>query len=191
MDPLDGTSEFISRNDEFVISLALIHENVPVLGLLYAPVTGDCFYGIKGNGAKWIQPNGNKINIFTHQESSGSNKRVLISRSHRSALDNEFLTKLNTLPWSVEIVETGSALKFAKIAAGMADIYPKMGTTMEWDTAAGQCILMESGGKVFSTSTFAPLKYNKEHLKNDYFIACSSELSGQLTDLFKENSEHR
>jgi len=128
VDPLDGTKEFIKRNGEFTVNIALIENGAPILGVVYVPVTKDVYYGVKGEGS-------------FHKD------------------------------------EHGTALKFILLASGQAEVYPRMGPTMEWDTGAAQIVLEEAGGQILHHETMTPLTYNKEDLLNPFFIATAAHHS--------------
>jgi 3'(2'), 5'-bisphosphate nucleotidase len=165
VDPLDGTREFIKRNGEFTVNIALIDEHESVLGVVYAPVLDVCYYACRGNGA-WKQ-SGTDAAEMIHVRSH-CDKHVIIagSRSHRGTSLETFL---NNLP-SYEIISMGSSLKSCLVAEGAADIYARLGPTSEWDTAAAQCVVEEAGGRVTDTA-MQPLRYNtKDSLLNPYFF---------------------
>jgi 3'(2'), 5'-bisphosphate nucleotidase len=167
VDPLDGTKEFIKRNGEFTVNIALIHNNAPVMGVVYAPVLGELYWGIKGEGAFQLKA-GNVKQLKANAFSMGdTGLRVVASRSHLNAETQTYVNKLNT----PELVSKGSSLKFLLMATADADLYPRLAPTMEWDTAAAQIVLEEAGGKVLQYGTDEPLKYNKENLLNPYFVA--------------------
>lgn len=167
VDPLDGTKEFIKRNGEFTTNIALIHQGIPIMGVVYAPVLEQVYYAIKGEGA-WMGKNGQtkrlKSNSFTMQDPG---LRVVCSRSHLNPETQAYVDDL-LLP---ETVSKGSSLKFLILAEGGAELYPRLAPTMEWDTAAAHIILEEAGGKVIEASSGHPLKYNKENLLNPHFYA--------------------
>ncbi len=167
VDPLDGTKEFIKRNGEFTINIALIHQNKPVLGVVYTPDTEGVYFAVKNGGAFKIQ-NGveERIHCSTFRLKDRGLK-IPISRSHR----NEATDKLFEDYIDPELIPCGSSLKFLKIAEGSFDIYPRIGTTMEWDTAAPQIVLEEAGGHILEWHTRKPLIYNKMDLRNPNFIA--------------------
>ncbi len=166
VDPLDGTKEFIRKNGEFTVNIALIHQNEPILGVVYPPVLGEMFYAIKDLGA-FKEAYGGKRELFTTKKRLSESKlTVVASRSHLNDETKEYLKKLT----SPEIVFKGSSLKFLLIASGEADLYPRFGPTMEWDTAASHIIVSEAGGKVTLSDEKTNLTYNKKNLLNPYFI---------------------
>lgn len=164
IDPIDGTKEFSKGGDDFCINIALCKGNEPVFGYVARPSTGDQYYAIQDRGAF---KNGDKI--FTKRPNS-NNLRVVASKSHMNDETQNFVDNLSDL-YDVEIVNIGSALKFCLIAEGNADVYPRFGPTMEWDTCAPQIIAEESGVDVFLASNLSPMVYNKENLLNPFFIA--------------------
>jgi 3'(2'), 5'-bisphosphate nucleotidase len=164
VDPLDGTREFIKKNGEFTVNIALIDRGVPVLGAVYAPAMDWLLVGGHGIGARWQQ--GAQSGI-ARVAGAPRPLRVAASRSHRDITTQAYLDRIG----SVDTVGLGSSLKFCKIATGEVDLYPRFGPTSEWDTAAAQAVLEAAGGGVF-TLDGAPLRYNgKESLLNPHFIA--------------------
>jgi 3'(2'), 5'-bisphosphate nucleotidase len=167
VDPLDGTREFVKRNGEFTVNIALIDERLPVLGVVLAPVTGELYIAARGQGA-WLQmqADGDWQRIRTRP--LGQSPLVAGSRSHGGSQS----TLLQQLIGSdYELVPLGSSLKFCLIARGAADVYLRLGLTSEWDTAAAQCVLDEAGGAVLDLSG-QPFRYNRgESLLNPEFIA--------------------
>ena len=173
IDPLDGTKEFIKKNDEFTINIALIEYNQPVLGIIYAPAFGSLFFSKKNNGSYKIYTK-NNLNTFKNSEkisvkyTNNEKIRVIGSRSHSNIAFDNWVKKNFT---NFEIIEKGSSLKFCEIAEGKADIYPRFGPTSEWDIAAGHIILLEAGGKL-KTIDNKDLVYNKkEDILNPHFFA--------------------
>lgn len=167
VDPLDGTKEFIKRNGEFTINIALIRDGKPIVGLLYVPVTGACYFAAEGEGA-WRIDGQEEVQLECasfHLENPGL--RVLCSRSHLSPATKEYVDRLD----AAVLVPQGSALKFTVMAEGKGDIYPRIGPTMEWDTAAAHILLNEAGGQIVEFATGKPLTYNKDSLLNPDFIA--------------------
>ncbi|MCY4363021.1 MAG: 3'(2'),5'-bisphosphate nucleotidase CysQ [Gammaproteobacteria bacterium] len=166
VDPLDGTREFIKRNGEFTVNIALIRENYPVLGVIYAPVKEVCYFAAKNEGA-YKQATG-AAGIRIKAKTSRADALVVAgSRSHGNERQQEFFRNLGHNTKSIAI---GSSLKFCLVAEGAADIYTRFGPTSEWDTAAGQCIVEEAGGRVTDTG-FNRLRYNaKDSLLNPDFV---------------------
>ncbi len=165
IDPLDGTKEFIKRNGEFTVNIALIQGNKAVLGVVYVPVQGRCFYGYQGGGSFERNSAGEVrgIRVNDHAETP---VRVVGSRSHRGELLDAYLARLG----EHEMVPMGSSLKLCLVALGEADVYPRLGLTSEWDTAAAQAVVECAGGKVVQTDG-SPLLYNtKDDILNPFFI---------------------
>ncbi len=168
VDPLDGTKEFVKRNGEFTVNIALIEGRMPVIGVIYVPVHGDLFVARAHEGA-WKISGGHRQKLNLEGTSPPSPVRVLKSRSHPSP----HLEELLELIPQHEAVRKGSALKFCSIASGEADFYPRLGPTSEWDTAAGQAIVSAAGG-VMVDFQGNPFLYNKPNLVNGPFLVASS-----------------
>src|SRR5205085_522473 len=164
VDPLDGTKEFIQRNGEFTINIALIRKNKPVLGVIHVPVLDITYYAEENKGC-YKMFNG-QITQLNPLSSTSNQLRVVTSRSHVCDATKEWLATLQEQGKEITIVTAGSALKFGLIAEGSADIYPRFAPTMEWDTAAGQVIVNEVGKEVMVVGSNQPLLYNKESLLN-------------------------
>jgi len=163
VDPLDGTKEFIKRRDEFTVNVALIEDGEPVFGVVLAPALDLLYWAAKGEGA-WREENtGPSQRIYSRSLPPGTPLTVVESLSHPSADLEEFL---KTIPVARR-VKAGSSLKFCWVAEGRADIYPRLGPTMEWDVAAGDCIYRQSGREGERPS---PLTYNKPDLRNTSFV---------------------
>ncbi len=168
VDPLDGTKEFISRNGEFTVNIALIHRDRPVLGVIYVPVSGVLYYAQKGGGAFKLDREGTKrLRVSNRREGLV----VVGSRSHGTPQLAEYVDRVRDRYGEVQFVSRGSSLKFCLVAEGAADIYPRLGPTMEWDTAAGQIIVEEAGGRVVESESGLPVRYNKQELINPFFVA--------------------
>lgn len=168
VDPLDGTKEFIKRNGEFTVNIALLKGNMPVMGVVFAPVLGEMYWAIKGKGA-YLKVGSNRAKKLKPKKFKLSDKglSLVCSRSHMNDETKSFVEKF-TAP---NLVAKGSSLKFLIIAKGEAHVYPRIAPTMEWDTGAAQIVLEEAGGKVIHYETKKPLDYNKENLLNPYFVA--------------------
>lgn len=165
IDPLDGTKEFVNRNGEFTVNVALIHDTKPVLGIVHVPVTGTTYLGCEGYGAERRDADGVGERIGVAVESANP-VRVVGSRSHRGDSLNRFLE----LVGNVELHAVGSSLKFCYVAEGSADIYPRLGPTSEWDTAAAQAVVEQAGGQVLKLDG-TPVSYNtKEDILNPHFL---------------------
>lgn len=170
VDPLDGTKEFIKKNGEFTVNIALIHEGKSILGVIYPPVLNEMYWGSEGQGAyKESQTEIQKLNT-TKKHLSESGVKIVASRSHMSQDTENYLSKFK----NANVVSKGSSLKFLLVASGKADVYPRFAPTMEWDTAAAHAIVNEAGGKVVLEDGTTPLTYNKENLLNPSFIALPS-----------------
>ncbi|MDC0624524.1 3'(2'),5'-bisphosphate nucleotidase CysQ [Alphaproteobacteria bacterium] len=172
VDPLDGTKEFIKKNGEFTVNIALIENNKPILGVIYAPVKSDLYFAQKKNGSYKINSKSKLIDLKKSQKLFVSNQsnitRIIGSRSHSN---QSFDSWVNQNFPNTEIVQSGSSLKFCLIAEGTADIYPRFGPTSEWDIAAGHIIVDEAGGRV-NTFQNNEINYNlKEDLLNPQFYA--------------------
>jgi len=166
VDPLDGTKEFIKKNGEFTVNIALIQNGEPILGVVFPPVLDEMYWAIKGQGSFNVIEGEERQLITSKKPLSEKGLRVVASRSHMSSETQDFVDKLN----EPEIISKGSSLKFLLVASGEADIYPRFGPTMEWDTAAADVIVREAGGEVVLEDRKTALSYNKENLLNPYFI---------------------
>ena len=183
VDPLDGTKEFIKRNGEFTVNIALCQKGIPVFGVIYVPVTRELYYGDLRLGKSYKNQLDNdhslEVQLFrpADQIRPGSNNvnlvRVVGSRSHMSPETEAYIESLKGTYENIEIVSKGSSLKFCLIAEGKADVYPRFAPTMEWDTAAGSAIVEAVGFHVISRETNQPLRYNKENLLNPHFLVRS------------------
>lgn len=187
VDPLDGTKEFIKRNGEFTVNIALVENNLPTLGVIYSPVFKDIYFAAKGIGSFKIDKNNFAPLIDSIKTStiidllrlakklptvqSRTNYVVVASRSHMSSETYAHIENLKLNHKKVEIVTTGSSIKMCWVAEGVADEYPRFGPTMEWDTAAGQAILQEANANLIDFTTKQLMKYNRENLLNNWFIA--------------------
>ncbi|GAB3535501.1 3'(2'),5'-bisphosphate nucleotidase CysQ [Pontibacter brevis] len=178
IDPLDGTKEFVKRNGEFTVNIALIKAGVPVLGVVYAPVKQWLYIGASGEGARKLELKEHKLpdnwkeagDSLPLKINEGRKYTVVGSRSHRSEETEAFVAKLQEEHGEVAFVSMGSSLKLCLVAEGVADIYPRLAPTMEWDTAAGDAIARSVGCSVVQYHTDAPLQYNKENLLNPWFV---------------------
>jgi len=165
VDPLDGTREFIKRNGEFTVNIALIDNCIPVMGVVYAPVLETCYFASRGAGAFILRGNNaaQPIRVMLHK--GGQTIKVVASRSHSDARTAALLEKLGPH----ESISMGSSLKFCLVAEGKAHFYPRLGPTMEWDTAAAHAVVNEAGGIVCDAAG-KELRYNKEDLHNPEFF---------------------
>lgn len=170
IDPLDGTKEFIKRNGEFTVNIALIDRGVPVLGVVYVPVSGVTYAACQGQGALKAVPGEDERAIRVRKLADGP-VAVVGSRSHQGDSLKAFLAKLG----EHEIVSMGSSLKICLVAEGAADVYPRLGPTSEWDTAAAHCVVTEAGGSLTGLD-MQPLRYNtKDSLLNPFFLVFGDE----------------
>ncbi|MDG1903795.1 MAG: 3'(2'),5'-bisphosphate nucleotidase CysQ [Schleiferiaceae bacterium] len=177
VDPLDGTKEFIKRNGEFTVNVALIESGSPVLGVVYVPVTGELYLGVKGAGAIKMVIDATTTFTDAHLEAAVALPVAMDrpftavgSRSHMNEETEAFLATYRAQNGEVAILSKGSSLKMCMVAEGLADVYPRFAPTMEWDTAAGQAVVEASGFAMLHKETRLPLEYNKEDLLNPHFI---------------------
>lgn len=171
VDPLDGTKEFIKRNGEFTVNIALVRGRTPVLGVVFQPVGDHLYYAVEGGGG-WKSSGGGapqRLRGGAHF-SVKSEVTVVASRSHLTDEVRTFVSDLEAQGKKVEFISAGSSLKLCLVAEGAADVYPRLGPTMEWDTAAAHAIALESGKRVVEHGTNRALLYNKENLLNPHFI---------------------
>ena len=181
VDPLDGTKEFIKRNGEFTVNIALVENGKTIMGVIYAPYLKSLYFN-EADGNAYVVDNtlsegkDEEILDFIHRKKikiplkTKRAYRVVASRSHLSEETQKYIDKLKEKHPDIEITSIGSSLKLCLLAAGQADIYPRFAPTMEWDIAAGHAILKASGGNVINNDTNNELVYNKENLLNPYFI---------------------
>jgi 3'(2'), 5'-bisphosphate nucleotidase len=182
VDPLDGTKEFIKRNGEFTVNIALVEDRRPVLGVVHAPAMEVTYFAAQGLGAFKLSAQDETIPIAV-RKCERTRLKVVASRSHTDERLERFLHKMG----AVECVSMGSSLKFCLVAEGEADLYPRLGPTMEWDTAAAQCIVEMAGGAVTDLSSHA-LIYNKPTLFNPHFVA-SGDPSFSWQPYFEERND--
>ena len=185
VDPLDGTKEFVKRNGEFTVNIALVKNGRPILGVIFVPVEKTLYFAdVEKNKAFKSVLDINRFDIskimmdaleIRPRPISSKGKIVVGSRSHMSPETEDFVRNLKTEVEKVEIVSKGSSLKFCLVAEGLADIYPRFAPTMEWDTAAGQAICEAVGLQVISQETNQALLYNKENLLNPWFLVSHNE----------------
>lgn len=165
VDPLDGTKEFIKKNGEFTVNIALIEKNKPVLGVVYVPAFDVMYYGEQSIGSFKREGDKKAVKLETDAFEAPGKARIVVSRSHG---DDTTAKKLKNLGIEVsEEVPLGSSIKFCLVAEGKADLYPRLGPTMEWDTAAADAIYRYS---CKNREKYSPLTYNKEYFKNPYFL---------------------
>lgn len=175
VDPLDGTKEFLKRNGEFTVNIALVENGVPVLGVVYAPVLDVCYYAARGNGAFIQRGDSAPQPIKAISHTAGAAIKVVASRSHSDERTASLLKKLG----AHECISMGSSLKLCLVAEAAAHFYPRLGPTMEWDTAAAHAVVNEAGGMVCDLSS-QPLRYNKEDLHNSEFLVLAKNNSALL-----------
>ncbi len=170
VDPLDGTKEFVKKNGEFTVNIALIHDNKPVLGVVYAPVKSLLFYAKAGEGAYFKEGDLVERQIKGSHPPAESPFIVIGSRSHGSPEFDKYMDTIKSQHDAVKVLAIGSSLKLCYVAAGLAHIYPRLGPTMEWDTAAAHAIVKEAGKGVYDFNSRQELSYNKKNLRNNWFI---------------------
>ena len=165
VDPLDGTKEFVKRRGDFTVNIALVQDGEPTLGVVYAPAKNRLFYTpAEGNSVEEVDGVQNPIRVNTPDNAA---LKIVASKSHRDAATDDYINLYNV----ADAVSAGSSLKFCLVATGEADFYPRLGPTMEWDTAAGHAVLSGAGGEVFDRETMAPLAYGKSGFRNPHFLA--------------------
>jgi len=181
VDPLDGTKEFIRRNDQFTVNIALIENGRPRLGVVYVPVSHTAYVGVSGSGAYKVE-NHKRHKIRCRPVSSERGAINIVTSSHHGSAETEkFISSMSNEFAQVKCQSIGSSLKFCLLAEGVADIYPRLAPTSEWDTAAAQAVLMAAGGMVYQYD-LVELKYNsKENILNPYFYAVADPSFGWLS----------
>lgn len=172
VDPLDGTKEFIKRNGEFTVNIALVTQRQPVFGVVVAPVLDRCYFGGPGRGA-YRRPRQGSLEAIQTRPYRGGRATVVASRSHRGEAVDAFIDALTEREQDPEVKSMGSSLKLCLVAEGSADVYPRLGPTSEWDTAAAHAVALGAGGKVTDVQG-APLVYNKESILNPWFLVAGS-----------------
>ena len=180
VDPLDGTKEFIKRNGEFTVNIALVVDGKASFGVVYAPVLKHLYVGHPGRGAFLCKEEKNFTQPFDYllqfstplpaREPDPDLFRVVASRSHYNQETQDYVNSLDTGGREISLVNSGSSLKLCMVASGDAEIYPRMGPTMEWDTAAAHAVVKAAGKNVFRVDNGLELEYNKENLLNPYFV---------------------
>ena len=172
IDPLDGTKEFLAFNGEFTVNIALIQNGAPRFGVVYAPALDTLYWGGRNAGAFSQDPGGTRALQVAAARGAREPVRVLASKSHLNDATRAFIARFA----HTEVVQAGSSLKFCRIAEAAADVYPRLGPTCEWDTAAAQAVLEGAGGYVFDTEG-QPLRYGKAEVLNPSFIAAAQPFS--------------
>lgn len=186
VDPLDGTKEFIKRNGEFTVNIALIREGVSVMGVIYAPVMRSLYFGCENIGSFRLEADADYLEHLVHShhisdrlleiatrlpvKESERPYTVVASRSHMSDETTAFIDNMRSKHGDLRLISKGSSLKLCLVAEGSADVYPRFAPTMEWDTAAGQAIALAAGYRVINARDNSPVIYNKEDLLNPWFI---------------------
>lgn len=204
VDPLDGTKEFVKRSDEFSVNVALIHRGRPVVGVVFLPAVDRIYFAADGLGSfklekaaaagQFLFGNGKtlqerayfqgllaaatRLPIQQPDKRSADGVNLVGSRAHGIEGLSDFIERMKQRYNKVEFVPAGSALKLCLVAEGKADLYPRFGPTMEWDTAAGHCVVEQSGGTVVSMKEKKPLAYNKRDLHNPYFVCVAKHFRG-------------
>lgn len=174
VDPLDGTKEFVNRRGDFTVNIAWVENGVPVRGVVYAPAKDRMFFTrADGTSVEEVAPfDKDRVGTLTPirvTDADNSALMVVASKSHRDQATDDYIGKYATK----DMKSAGSSLKFCLIATGEADLYPRLGRTMEWDTAAGHAVVTGAGGRVLNFDTLEPLAYGKEGYANPFFIVCS------------------
>ncbi len=170
VDPLDGTREFLARNGEFTVNIALVQDGAPLWGVVLAPIVDQMYWGGAGLGA-WRRCAGGEVPIRVAPRAAGACYRVVASRRHMNDRTREFVARLG----ESQIVHCGSSLKFCRVAEGAADVYPRLGPTSEWDTAAAQAVVEGGGGMVVDLAG-RRLRYGKARIANPDFVVTSAPL---------------
>jgi 3'(2'), 5'-bisphosphate nucleotidase len=186
VDPLDGTKEFVKRNGEFTVNVALIEVRagvgVPVAGVVHVPASGVAYLGGEGIGA-WREEDGARTRVATAAPGDGP-VRIVASRSHGNPATDAFIAGLEDLFGPVDRTSSGSSLKLCQVADGSAHYYPRVAPTMEWDTAAAHAIVTAAGGVVWRYGTTEPLRYAKENLLNPHFLVAHAS-DARLPDAYR------
>ena len=172
VDPLDGTKEFVQRRGDFTVNIALVEDGVPTLGVVYAPAKGRLFYTAATGGSveeagDFSQQRIGELTPLCVGAPDNTALRIVASKSHRSPELEAYIERYDV----ADSVAAGSSLKFCLVAVGEADFYPRLGPTMEWDTAAGDAVLRGAGGEVADRATLKPLAYGKAEFRNPHFLA--------------------
>lgn len=173
IDPLDGTKEFVKRNGEFTVNIALVRNGVPVAGVVYQPTERRMYYAAEGRGAFRQDGGGGERRLVggdSYRDRSTDPVKVVASRSHLSEAVTDFVKALEDEGRTVEFLSSGSSLKLCLVAEGAAHVYPRLAPTMEWDTAAAHAVVVGAGKQVLEFETGEALRYNKEDLLNPWFV---------------------
>jgi 3'(2'), 5'-bisphosphate nucleotidase len=178
IDPIDGTKEFINRNGEFTVNIALIENQRPLIGIIFVPVTGELYFSSKDKGAFKVAID---INVYDVEalllkanklplQREDNTFTIVVSRSHMSLETEEYVQQMRDIHREVKLISKGSSLKLCMVAEGAANCYPRFAPTMEWDTAAGQAICEHAGFEVIDWDTKKNILYNREELLNNWFL---------------------
>ncbi|MGI8951019.1 MAG: 3'(2'),5'-bisphosphate nucleotidase CysQ [Chitinophagaceae bacterium] len=181
VDPLDGTKEFIKKNGEFTVNIALIENGIPLMGVVYIPVMGRLYYGAENIGSYCvnlpvIDQTTIDFNIINKHAiklpciNNSSTYTIVASRSHSTPETEKFIEEKKAVYGETKLISSGSSIKLCLVAEGKAQVYPRLAPTMEWDTAAGQAVAKYAGCKVYDYNTKEELVYNKENLLNPWFV---------------------
>lgn len=179
IDPLDGTKEFIKRNGEFTVNIALVENGLPVAGVVHVPVTGKTYYGSEAEGSfvfTYDKSNNKSVEDYINaaeklpETSASSVYTIVASRSHNTPETEAFIEEKRKAYGEVNCVSSGSSIKLCLVAEGKANVYPRLAPTMEWDTAAGHAVAKFAGCNVYNYETGKELQYNKENLLNPWFV---------------------
>jgi len=166
VDPLDGTKEFVKRNGEFTVNIALIEHGIPILGVVYAPVLDEMYFASKGKGAFKVSGSGSPQRITVSRHKAGEILKVVGSRSHAGEETQQWLSQFD----KYEMISMGSSLKLCLVAEGAAHVYPRLGPTSLWDTAAAHAVVLEAGGDVVDLNDVRLSYANTDKLLNPYFV---------------------
>lgn len=178
VDPIDGTKEFIKRNGEFTVNIALIENQQPLIGVIFVPASGELYFSSKEHGAFKVSVELDRFHIetlltsaakipFTREDSTFT---IVASRSHMSPETENYVQEMRDMHGTVNLISKGSSLKLCMVAEGQADCYPRFAPTMEWDTAAGQAICEHAGFEVMDWESKSPMLYNRKKLLNNWFL---------------------
>ena len=181
VDPLDGTKEFIKRNGEFTVNIALIHDGIPVVGVIYLPVKSELYFAeetlgaYKLSGITTLDDSASLDKLIASsvrlpQQNNRNHFVVVASRSHLTPETEAYIEQMRQQHETVELISSGSSIKICLVAEGKADVYPRFAPTMEWDTAAGHAIARAAGMEIYQANEHMPLQYNKQDLLNPWFI---------------------
>lgn len=189
IDPLDGTKEFVKRNGEFTVNIALVENGIPIMGVIFSPVFKDLYFASKGIGSFKLSRhdtidlmNAGKLkmdsiiirSVRLPDKKNKENYTIVASRSHLNKETFQHVEQVKKREKNVELINAGSSLKICLVAEGKADEYPRFGPTMEWDTAAGQAIVEMAGGRLLRQDNLSPLRYNREELTNPSFFVLAN-----------------